>query len=68
MKVIIVTDKYASCDKCGDGAKLPKDPIIQIGSSLTGFVRLHRSCFDAVVTEVGEAFAFYVPSVIKHED
>jgi hypothetical protein len=57
MKVFIATDQYATCDKCDGEAQSPDNPIIQIGSFLTGFVWLHKSCFDAMVKGVGELFA-----------
>jgi len=53
MKVFIVTDKYAVCDKCDAGAH-PDDPIIEMGSALIGLLRLHKSCFDSFVSALNQ--------------
>ncbi len=54
LKALVVTDQYAICDKCGEGARLPDDPIVGIGSPLMGFVQLHKKCLDVVVVMVNE--------------
>jgi len=54
LKALVVHDQYALCDKCGDGAKLPDDPIVEIGARTVGLIRLHKSCFDVVAAAVNE--------------
>lgn len=55
LKALIVTDKYATCDKCGAGAKPPDDPLLKIGHYVE-WVIIHKSCFDIIVKGVEEMF------------
>ena len=52
MKVFIVTDRYATCDKCDAGAR-SGDPLLKFGQFVE-WVTLHKSCFDTVTKGVEE--------------
>jgi hypothetical protein len=55
LKVRIITSEYATCDKCRQAGK-PDNPVFQLGSFLTGFIWLHKSCLDFVVATLNQMF------------
>lgn len=55
MKVLLVVDPYAVCDRCDKGA-FPDDPLLKFGQFVE-WVTLHKTCFDIVVRGVEDMFA-----------
>lgn len=55
MKVILETNEYAVCLRCGEGAR-DGDPLFKFGQFVE-WVTLHKTCFDIVAKGVEELFA-----------